>query len=36
MPVQQLYFAGCDGDKTNKPSHNGVTACFDRWITAAY
>ena len=29
-------FAGCDGDKTKKPSRNGVTACFDSWVTAAY
>src|SRR6266576_6788926 len=21
----------CDGDKTRKPSRNGVTACFDSW-----
>jgi hypothetical protein len=28
-------FAGCDGDKTKKPSRNGVTACCDSWITAA-
>ncbi len=28
-------FSGYDGDKTKKPSRNGVTACFDSWITAA-
>jgi hypothetical protein len=26
----------CDGDKTRKPSRNGVTAFFDSWVTAAY
>src|SRR6266850_6549987 len=27
------FFAGCDGDKTKKPSRSGVTACFDSWVT---
>ena len=34
--VSARFFAGCDGDKTKKPSRNGVTACFDSWISAAY
>ena len=42
LPTDACYagparcFAGCDGDKTKKPSRNGVTAFFDSWITAAY
>jgi hypothetical protein len=28
-------FARC-GDKIKKPSRNGVTACFDSWVTVAY
>ena len=29
-------FAVCDGDKTRKPSRNGVTAFFDGWAIASY
>ena len=29
-------FAVCDGDKTKKPSRNGVTAYSDGWVAAAY
>jgi hypothetical protein len=35
MPGQHSALLS-DGDKTKKPSRNGVMACFDSWITAAY
>src|SRR4029077_316508 len=34
--VSAHCFAVCDGDETRKPSRNGVTAFFDRWVTASY